>query len=422
MRRGCDVLAEYLELAGTEIVNSARAYAYGTDWGLPIDQCVPCDTLPGAVGDEPYTTPEDDGAPWWDPAVPESAGVLGFLGLEVSGFSTGTISRTPVQLVGDGAALGVARRRHREIAYTVMLLTSDDCAVSYGLEWLASALQGSACGSCSGDQACVFACCPEEGSNGDREVRHLYDVGLLEGPTVTHVQEVDDSGFLVTVEFTLVAGKPWIYREPLEPGSEWTMLADGAVLTVDPDQVWQRCIEPTPCLEDPQCPPPPLPPRAPIPIADCYPSGRDTFRQSIISLSPVDQPAWLESVPVLEVVTGRRPLRRLIVNFWTNPQGGECTDITDPCNACTGMQIPYLPARSLLAVDGRVQRAVVDCPQGAVGTASTAPTLYGPRGRSFEWPTFPCSTGLCIEILSLDVTTAPDARARVLMVPRSDAG
>jgi len=160
-----------------------------------------------------------------------------------------------------------------------------------------------------------------------------------------------------------------------------------------------------------------------VPIADCYPAGPATFRQSIVSLSPLDQPAWLQSVPVLEVITGSKPLRRLIVNFWTNPQALPCEDLADPCNACTNIQIPYLPAGSLLTVDGRTQRAVVECPQGPVGTAATTPIVYGPLGRSFEWPVFTCpSGGLCIEVLTLETTTAANARARVLMVPRSDMG
>lgn len=412
------MLVDYCDLAGVEIVNSARAAAYAVARGVPV-QCDPCPDIAAAVGDLPYVDPVTDEAPWYDPNVPESAGVLGVLGLSVAGFDSSPLGREPVQLVGDGAALGVARRSHREIAYTVLLITADECSLSYGLEWLSSALQGSSCGTCGGDELCTFSCCPVDG---ERELRHLYGVGLLDGPQVSSTQYLPSGPVLATVTFSLAAAVPWIYREPLETLTGWVTLANGALITTDPDQVYERCIEPTPCLEDPQCPAPPLPPRPPIPVDPCYPSGRDQFRQTLIGLRPMDQPQWLETVPVLEVVTGAVAMRRLVVRFWTNPQGGACTDISDPCAACTSIQVPYLPARSVLQVDGRTQRAVVECPQGPVGTSTTSPTLYGPAGKSFEWPTFPCATGLCIEIMALDATTADDARARVLMVPRSDMG
>jgi len=411
------MLVDYLELAGVEIVNSARAAAYSVARGVPV-QCDPCPELAGALGDLAYTDPVTDRAPWWDPGVPGSSGVLGVMGMSVAGFNASPLGREPVQLVGDGAALGVARRSHREIAYTVLLLTTGECALSYGLEWLAAALGGSACGTCDGDEMCVFSCCPVDGT---RELRHLYGVGLLDGPQVTDTQYLPTGHVIATVTFSLAAGVPWIYREPLDTLTGWVSLAGGTSISVDPDQVYERCIEPTPCLEDPDCPAPTLPPRPPVPVDACYPSGRDQFLQSVIGLRPVDQPQWLETVPVLEVVTGRRAMRRLVVRFWTDPSG-DCAATTDPCRACAAIQVPYLPARSVLRVDGRTQRAVVECPQGPTGTAAGAPTLYGPQGRRFEWPTFACATGLCIELLSLEETTADNARARVLLVPRSDAG
>jgi hypothetical protein len=73
-------------------------------------------------------------------------------------------------------------------------------------------------------------------------------------------------------------------------------------------------------------------------------------------------------------------------------------------------------------VDGRTQVAEVECPQGALGSSTSAPILYGPLGAAYEWPVFACPVGVCIEILSTSATTAADARARVLLVPRSDVG
>lgn len=413
------MIPEYLDLGCTEIVNTARAAAYAEAACL-LTACDPCPGLAQAIADAPYADPSTDPAPWYDPSLPESANFLGLMGLSVSGYSASTLTRTPVQLVGDGAALGVGRRTHRELAYTVLLLALDECALAYALEWLAAALSGAPCGdACGGAELGAFACCPT--GDGARELRHLYGVALLDGPQVTQTTYFPD-GIIAQVTFTLAVSVPWIFREPLDTGTDWVTLAAGTELTFDPDETYSECLEATPCLDDPTCPPPPLPVRAPVPVDPCYPTGEDTFYRSVIALKPVDQPEWLEAVPVLELETGGSALRRLIVRFWANPLGSDCQTVADPCAACTDIQIPYLPAGSTLTVDGRTQTAQVECPQGALGTATSTPTLYGPRGGSFDWPTFACPTGLCIEILSTTASTAADARARVLLVPRSDVG
>ncbi|MFD1855507.1 hypothetical protein [Kitasatospora cinereorecta] len=400
-------------------MNSARASVYAEAYCL-LESCEWCPGLPEALDDMPYVDPVTDPAPWYDSAVPESANFLGVMGLSVSGFSASTLSRDPIQLVGDGAALGIARRSHRELVYSVLLLALDECGLSYALEWLAAALSGAPCeGSCGGDELGVYACCPT--GDGTSQLRHLYGVGVMRSPQMTNVRYLDE-GIIAEVTFTLAAVVPWIYREPLTTLTGWVDLVDGDLVTFDPDEVYEDCVEGTPCLEDPNCPTPPLPIRAPVPVDACYPTGSAEFRRSVVALSPVDQPEWLEAVPVLELEAGATALRRLIVRFWANPLDTDCTEVADPCAACTDIQIPYLPAGGKLTVDGRTQTAEVACSEGSLGAGSSTPILYGPQGGSFEWPIFSCPTGLCIEILSTSATTAADARARVLLVPRSDVG
>ncbi|NED79499.1 hypothetical protein G3I76_05245, partial [Streptomyces sp. SID11233] len=67
------MLEWYLTLGGTEIANHARLSRYLETVGSPLTEASPCgcETFDAAlVGDEPYTTPEEDAAPWWDPDVP----------------------------------------------------------------------------------------------------------------------------------------------------------------------------------------------------------------------------------------------------------------------------------------------------------------------------------------------------------------
>ncbi|THA54224.1 hypothetical protein [Streptomyces sp. A1136] len=413
------MISDYADFGCTEIINSARASVYARSACLLTD-CDSCPGIPAAVNDPPYTDPITDEAPWYDPAVPESGRFLGVMGLDVVGFSRSTLSRDPVQLVGDGAALGVGRRSHREVTYTVLLLVLDDAALSYALEWLSAALQGAACGGgCQGAELGTFASCPT--GDGTGELRHLYGVGLLNGPQLTSARHLPE-GIIAEATFTLAAAIPWIYREPLQTLTNWVNLASGALVTLDPDEIYEDCVEAEGCLEDPLCPTPPLPFRAPVPVDACYPTGSAQFRRSVIALAPVDQPEWLETVPVLELDTGSLALRRLIVRFWANPLGTNCMEVADPCGACTDIQIPYLPANSKLIVDGRTQLAEVECNSGSLDSATSTPVLYGPQGGSFEWPIFSCPTGVCIEILSTSATTSANARARVLLVPRSDVG
>jgi len=422
----------YLSLAGNEIINSARAVAYARAAGLEIE-CEPCDSIPEALGDEPYYQ-VDDSAPWFDANSPESRGFLGVFGMDVAGLNSNPIARTPTALITDGSSLGPMRRTHREIAFTVALITTGECELTYALQWLSLALLGTTCQgqtrTCNGDEVCMFSCCPGQYPTlagqevGDAEMRHLYDVGLLTGPQVTEKKYLQESGLIwTTVTFTLAAAKPWIYRDPLTSNVDWVALGTGQVVpTTDPDQVYQQCLNPVPCVVDPLCPDPALPPAAPVPVSPCYPRGVGTFRRSRIAINPQDQPAWSETVPVVEVRTGALAMRRLLVRFWTNPQGGDCSSFTDPCGACADINIAYVPAGSTLRVDGRVQRSVVECPQFPVGTATGTPVIYGQQGSFFDYPAFPCPTGLCIEVWSRSDTTAADATARVLLVPRADLG
>lgn len=417
--------AGYLEYAGVEIINDARAAAYGAAAGIGIT-CDECPEISGAVGDDPYDWYGGAGeeAPWWDPTRPESRQFLGVLAEEVTGLEDAQAEREPTDLIGDGVALGPLRRKGREMAFTVHLVARDEAGVSYGIAWLASALRGGACAesACQGDEMCMFAYCPIS-PRGTDEIRHLYDVGLMEGPKIEERQTLSGGGILAKTTFTLVAANPLIYSDPL-PGAKWVQLDKGANLYgIDPDAVYERCRDPRSCVEDPECDQPKMPPRPPVPRSPCLPKGKGNFRQTLITVEPESAPEWHELVPLIELEPGSRDMRRLIVRFWSNPTGTDCTKLSDPCAACFDVQVPYVPKKSVLTVDGRTQRARVECPPDkdtgtrAVGT----PQMYGPGGRSFTWPVFQCPTGICVEVLSERETTAKDAKVKVELVARGDA-
>lgn len=148
----------WLSYAGRELINNNRVAAYAR--GVTVT--CGCDTLPEALGDEPYKHPAQDPAPWYERSVPESQDFWGCVGLEVNGASQSTRKTTFTDLINDGATPGTARREAREIEVKAMLLARSEAGLSWGLSWLNAALRGSACKTgCGGDELCMLSGCPE---------------------------------------------------------------------------------------------------------------------------------------------------------------------------------------------------------------------------------------------------------------------
>ena len=153
-------------LGGTEIVNDSRTTAYMRNGIKPTTlsvngDCGCANILSLAGCDTEYTTPKDDNAPWYDPAIPESAEFAGFLSTEFEGLNS-TYSRAVTESIADGATLGRSRFGSRTMTWKGFLFGSSCCGVAYGLRWLGKTLQGSKnCGNnCSGDDLELLVCCP----------------------------------------------------------------------------------------------------------------------------------------------------------------------------------------------------------------------------------------------------------------------
>ncbi|MFJ8934021.1 hypothetical protein ACIRLA_46400 [Streptomyces sp. NPDC102364] len=430
-------------MAGVEAVSNARALAAARAHGLPVT-CEPCDGVAKGLDDPPYTgSPSLDQAPWYDKSRPVSARFLGVMGMKADGFTTQPVERTATALIGDGSALGPLRRAGRDLVYEVVLLALDDEALSYGFEWLAMALRADGCGSsCGGADLCVMAACPATYQDGNLKLRHLYNAGLTDGLKesargyLSGGGRCDDAGcggccddedlspVYAEATFTLTAGTPYIYREPYAVNDGvWTDLKPGDLLSkYDPEAIDDDCPEGIACVTDPDCKAPALPPRVTIPRNPCWPTKAFSARRAWLTVSPERLPLWSEFVPVIEVYTGTKALRRLIVRFYPNPAGLDCARAgADPCAACTSVNVAYLPARSTFTLDGRTRTADVDC-STATQAGAGAPDLYGPGGAAFAWPVFECPTGFCIEVIADDATVTDTTQARVFLVPRGDAG
>lgn len=153
-------------LGGTEIVNDSRTAAYmqnGIKPGsLSISGDCGCSNVLALSGcDTEYTTPAEDNAPWYDPAIPESAEFAGFMTTGFEGLAS-TYTRSITESIADGATLGRSRFGSRTLTWKGFLFGSSCCGVAYGLRWLGKTLQGSnSCGNnCFGEDLELLVCCP----------------------------------------------------------------------------------------------------------------------------------------------------------------------------------------------------------------------------------------------------------------------
>jgi hypothetical protein len=183
---------------------------------------------------------------------------------------------------------------------------------------------------------------------------------------------------------------------------------------------WQYAVETADCVRDPNCPDP-LPPVLPPPALDlCYPTTSFTARRWVIPLPAGKVPVWQEKVPFIRINPGSFDLRRLTMRWYQNPLSRDCATQLDPCGACAEVQVPYLPRNSWFTLDGRTERAEVDCP-GGPGLTTASPPIYGRGGSPFTWPVFGCDVPQCLEILALDASVAPDARWEISTIVREEA-
>lgn len=417
----------YIALGGNELVNTSRAAAYAHALGVTTVQCPVCPTLHRAVGDLPYTSPDADDAPWFDPSIPASKEFAGLVGLEIFGLHKSFGRREPVALTSGGASLHPLRRAHREIQIRALALAKTDTALSYGFSWLASVLRGGCLDQCNGDSLCFFAGCPPCGPEPDvgedycyessTELwRQVFNVGLLEQEEPSDIVSFA-GGYMAEVKMTLAAGNPFIYSEPREltgPVTQDIVVPFNPVLDSD-------CVEDTDCLRDPlTCPVPPVPILPPLPVDSCFPTGTFAAARTIISVPPDTEAIWAEKVPYIEIRSGALKMERIIIRWYLDAIGtGECSTL-DPCRACAEINIAFIPAYSTLVIDGRTETATVDCP-GGPGLAKATPTLWARNGAPFVWPTFRCADAMCVEVIAKSNTVATDAKIQVSTVVREDA-
>ncbi|MEZ0073629.1 hypothetical protein [Planotetraspora sp. GP83] len=435
------MLDTYLLLGDTEIANHARLDAYLQSVGSPLTtrEACGCPTFTAQlVGDQPYTTPQADAAPWWDPNVPASAEFAGLMVLEVAGLGDHPVKRTVTTAVAGGAALGPPRVQPRTIVVTALVLGSTCCGVDYGLNWLARALEGCGtpkCGdcpsaACGGTDLTVYNCCPSESLDVEeftaRHRRTLRRVALVDGPTVvaragdgcTTGDGCSTGADILTVEFTLTAATPWLWADPVP-------ILDAAIPRDSSNNCIQWCVHPSANCPGPcalaACPEPPVlcsDPTCRTPTPPSPPPPDTCFCQALapdvqcFDLDRSSRARWFPDAPVIVIDAGAAALRRLTVTFYerTAAQAGmTCAQIADAgrCAPHSVYHAAYVPGGGTLTLDGQVGRATVTCQ----GVTETSPDVFGRDGAPPSWRLLECNA-FCV-CISSDPLFTPAADATV---------
>lgn len=444
-------------LSGEEIVNDGRTMAYLAagygPTGLQISGGCACPRIRELIGcdNSPYSSPLSDPAPWYDAAVPESADFAGFLTTEFKGLGS-VYTRENVDKLTGGAVLGRLRPKSRTLIWTGYLFGRSECAVQYGLRWLTANIKGTDC-SCGGEELDVMICCPDLTEDPPistcvslpsiaqptacspftepNAFRTLKKVGLIDGPNIQSQRRIgcgsncgnssckQDDSIILGVEFTLVAGNPYLYGCPVTVMSKqrfpdtipcsWVKVLDGGstaacitpvcpptVTCITTDDACQQAVLPViPPFKD-KCFCDPI-----VPLQLCCPVPADTFGQ------------FFEGAPVIQIYSGAKSMRATTIRFFANPQGLDCADIaSNPCLNCDELQIRYIPAGSTLTIDGTTRTITVLCPNSTESLIADNLTV-----TPFAWPILQC-IDYCICIETEGVQVAPNATVTIAIVPR----
>lgn len=184
----------WVNYAGTEIINVSRTEAYVRASGIrSFRPLYENDSLPPVLGDgRRYNSPMVDTPDWTDPTQPDSYDFLGVYPLGVEGVEDSFRSSTVTEYLGHGGSVGRLREGTKTIVFNCALLGLSDAAMSYGMRWLRTALNGSPCtpaGVCSGSEMCYLDAEPLV----DLTVPRVAPV-----PVLTGAQEYDGGGVVVS--------------------------------------------------------------------------------------------------------------------------------------------------------------------------------------------------------------------------------
>lgn len=393
----------YLALGGVEIGNAERCLGYGLSGIAPTTfEPVGMDVWPRThvwLGQNPYTRPELDGAPWYDPWDYASREFGGMWPTMVEGLETTEVDQPVSEAAGDGGAAGVVRLPTRTIKVQAVLLAATSRGLAYGLRWLTRTLLDNP-GAASRDLEFLDHMPgweptdlePDTRAKGDRAARLVSNVVCTQAPEIderfggSHLPG-DHAGTGCTVEFELTAMSPRIWRSPVSLFGPTTLNnGDPMGTRFQPVGDDGRC--PTQCWDDDGVLVDPALgelwtlPRPAAPSAGLGCELMDT-RRTVLVVPQGLIPTTGEMLPTVTVQAGDRDERRVRVR-WVR---GLITDDSDEAIGCSTIgevMVTYLPRGATLSLDGRSGKAWATRQDGQVQDATSV--TVGRAGAPWRAP------------------------------------
>lgn len=149
-------------------------------------------------------------------------------------------------------------------------------------------------------------------------------------------------------------------------------------------------------LVDPDCPPIPLPPAPPAIESGCI-DEIGIWRRYWVLVPANEVRAWKTMVTTMELRTHLFPARQVRIRVRPNPFD-YAPDMLDEGDWCSEQIVSYMPANTMLTLDGLMERVWAEVDGSQVVAADHL--LYGTGGVPATWPELSCGIGYAI---SLDV-------------------
>lgn len=447
----------FLRYGGIEMANAVRTATYvktlGLGWFRPQDHC---DGMDVWLPDFPYTTPRGDDAPWVDENRTETYDFAGFWPLEITGLDVSTYERNTTERLGDGGVLGLGRHHSRTVVVRGVLLGKTEEAVLQGASWLTSILERRSCPPPVGDVSCTaagldyLALCPGgcdceqttcDQTCVDRWYRHLYDVGLIDGPETLRKRCVTGGGAFAEVQFTLVATNPWRYGRTFDAtkfafsftytqfkaqfGPTYATLLAAVptyadvwdimwaaqhpavtMTTIDPDPSAPvvHSIPPNrdpddpdgislytsiPPLVDPDCPAVPAFPYYPAQNMYCGALYVGSWTTQVYRMAAEDVAMWVEQVPIITIKDDVIDHNDIRIRF--TPEGG------DPLSDyISEFYVTWLPRHATITLDATHDRVTMDRGYGPEWAEHLV--VMNTQGFPLRWPVVTCGGAWTITV------------------------
>lgn len=370
----------YLTFDGVEVINGHRTGVY-VDTLTGVDIKCAHETLAEALLHDPYTTPAEDGAPWYNQYQEATGAFYGLFPGRFEGVENSTHTSTVTELSGDGAVLTSPRFGAKEIRVVATAFAADAEGMEHGMAWLRQVLAGEGCSDaepgCTGKEVTMFTSAPADALAAYANRRLFVEAEVTEGPLV--LQKYPSKHAVIwDVEFTITVGKPW----------QFTSLADIGELDMDAalnfqDPAGEDCSVSENAYDDfvadPYFTAISRPPRPPV-ILPPNILNISSWRRMQLAIPPTQTERWGRTVPVVKVFAWDQAIQYLRLRFYRDGAAG--------CDFDGEFILSYLPYGAILTLDGVRREASVTLAGGKVVPAGNL--LFGSGGRPFTWPSLGC--------------------------------